>query len=79
MLGSMVDNIAPMYKFDTRFWPRYSLPVEIKYQISGLLQKNNQCLRNKGQSSEISNCRPTANLQKIFEKLILLRILEIQD
>ena len=47
-----------------------------------LIAKTIPVFKNKGQTSDISNYRPIANLcstSKIFEKLILKRILEIQD
>jgi hypothetical protein len=47
-----------------------------------LIAKTIPIFKNKGQTSDISNYRPIVNLcstSKIFEKLILKRILEIQD
>jgi hypothetical protein len=47
-----------------------------------LIAKTIPVFKNKGQTSDIINYRPIANLcscSKIFEKLILRRILEIQD
>ena len=47
-----------------------------------LIAKTIPVFKNKGQTSDINNYRPIANLcscSKIFEKLILRRMLEIQD
>ncbi len=53
-----------------------------KVQDQWLIAKTIPVYKNKGQTSDINNYRPIANLcsaSKIFKKLILKRILEIQD
>ena len=53
-----------------------------QYQVSGLISKTIPIFKNKGDKKDIENYRPIANLcaaSKVFEKLILKRILEIQE
>ena len=56
--------------------------TEVKVPDQWLISKTIPVFKNKGQKKDIENYRPIANLcstSKIFEKLILKRILQIED
>ena len=76
LLDGCAQLSAPLAGLFSRIYEQKSIPDQWK------IAKTIPVFKNKGKQSEICNYRPIANLcstSKIFEKLILKRILEIQD
>ena len=76
LLDGCAQLSAPLAGLFSRIYEQKSIPDQWK------IAKTIPVFKNKGKRSEICNYRPIANLcstSKIFEKLILKRILEIQD